>query len=270
MPAFPPSRFILRFLICLFCCGNLLSIVTCASAENSLGYQIVKPLDYQVVKTRPYPTQTFTQGLVSDQHHLYISSGLYGKSSVIKWDKQTSQKVFENKLPKRIFAEGLTLWQDTLFLLSWKSGKAWQLDRDTFKVRKTYPLKGEGWGITHNNTHLITSSGSAQLQFRSPETFAIERTLTVTDAGKPIKNINELEYAEGYIWANIWLQTRLIKIDPLTGQVIAQVELGTLIKDLHQPRKGNVLNGIAWDEQQQAFWITGKRWPTTFLIQLSP
>ncbi len=233
-----------------------------ASAENSLGYQ--------VVKTRPYPTQAFTQGLASDQHYLYISSGLYGKSSVIKWDKQTYQKMLEKKLSKRIFAEGLTLWQDTIFLLSWKSGKAWQLDRNTFEVRKTYPLKGEGWGITHNNKHLITSNGSAQLQFRSPESFAIDKTLTVTESGKPVKNINELEYAEGYIWANIWLQTRVIKIDPLTGKVIAQVELGALVKDLHQPRKGNVLNGIAWDEQQQAFWITGKRWPTTFLIQFSP
>ncbi len=227
-------------------------------------------LDYQVVKTRPYPARTFTQGLASDQDYLYISSGLYGKSRLIKWDKKTSKSVFEKRLSKRVFAEGLTLWQDSIFLLSWKSGKAWKLDRETFEVQQTHPLIGEGWGIAHNATHLITSNGSAQLQFRSPESFSIEKTLTITESGKPVKNINELEFANGYIWANIWLQTRIIKIDPQTGQVIAQVELETLVGDLHQPRKGNVLNGIAWDQQQQAFWITGKRWPTTFLIQLNP
>lgn len=261
MPISPSSRFILQLLICILC-GGLPSLVTYASSTPSL--------DYQVVKTRPYPARTFTQGLTSDQDHLYISSGLYGKSKLIKWDKKTSSSVLEKRLPKRVFAEGLTHWQDTLFLLSWKSGKAWKVDHETFEIQQTFPLSGEGWGITHNNTHLITSSGSAQLQFRSPETFAIEKTLTVTESGKPVKNINELEYAEGYIWANIWLQSRIIKIDPQTGQVIAQVELETLVGDLHQPRKGNVLNGIAWDQQQQAFWIAGKRWPTTFLIQFNP
>ncbi len=243
----------------MFCSISLPATVVHASTTHSL--------DYRILETKPYPATLFTQGLTSDQHHLYISSGLYGKSKLVKWDSRVSQSVLEKKLPKRVFAEGLTLWQDSLFLLSWKSGKAWRVDRATFDLQQTYLLNGEGWGITHNHTHLITSNGSAQLQFRAPESFTIEKTLSVTESGKLVKNINELEYANGYIWANIWLQTRLLKIDPMTGNVINQLELKKTVKSLHQPRKGNVLNGIAWDEQQQAFWITGKRWPTMFLIQ---
>lgn len=223
--------------------------------------------DYQLLETRDYTKQLFTQGLVTDGEFLYISSGLYEKSKVLKRHLSSGETQVTQKLPRKVFAEGITLLDDKLYLLSWKAGRAWRLDRETLTYEQQYNIEGEGWGITHNGNHLITSDGSNTLHFRSRVDFAIQYKLLVTQQGNPVYNLNELEFADGFIWANIWKQTRIIAIDPNNGEVTKEIDLSDLIKPYHNVRKGNVLNGIAWDKQKQAFWITGKRWPTMFLIK---
>jgi glutamine cyclotransferase len=223
--------------------------------------------DYQLLETRDYPQTLFTQGLVTDGEFLYISSGLYGKSKVLKRHLSSGEIQVSQKLPRKVFAEGITLLDNKLYLLSWKAGRAWQLDQETLTFEQQFNVSGEGWGITHNGNNLITSDGSNTLYFRSPKDFSVQYELLVTQQGNPVYNLNELEFVDGLIWANIWKQARIIAIDPDSGEVTKEIDLSDLIKPYHNVRKGNVLNGIAWDKHKRAFWITGKRWPKMFLIK---
>ncbi|BFM15214.1 glutaminyl-peptide cyclotransferase [Maricurvus nonylphenolicus] len=223
--------------------------------------------DYQLLETRNYPKNLFTQGLVTDSEFLYISSGLYGKSKILKRDLTSGEIQISQKLPRKIFAEGITLLGDKLYLLSWKAGRAWQLDKETLTFEQQFKISGEGWGITHNGENLITSDGSNTLYFRNTDDLSVEYELLVTQQGNPVYNLNELEFVDGKIWANIWKQTRIIAIDPSNGEVTKEIDLHDLVNPHHNTRKGNVLNGIAWDKQQQAFWITGKRWPEMYLMR---
>lgn len=250
--------------------GIRLLLVIVALLANSGFADAVVQLDYTTLATRPYPPQIYTQGLEVDGNSLLVSSGGYGNSRVERrtLDDLSLQASYQPR--RNIFAEGLTRFGESVYLLSWQNHRAWRLDAKTLEVKQTFDYKGEGWGLTHDDKQLIMSNGSHQLQFIDTQTFNVTRTLDVTLDGKPLTQLNELEYVDGRIWANLWLDSKIVRINPQTGTVDATLELEPLISAYHRPGSDNVLNGIAWDPNQQAFLITGKRWPVYFVLRPTP
>lgn len=233
---------------------------------------------YTVLDTQPHSRRSFTQGLIVDGDELIESSGLYGKSFLHRYPVSGAGREQYHPLPKRLFAEGIALANGKLYLLTWQNGRALVLDPHTFKTESTFAYQGEGWGLatyvqaTDNEAHtqLVMSNGTAQLAFRDPHSFSVLRTVTVTDREQPLHNLNDLAVAHGLIWANVWHSTAIVAIDPDSGEVVGKIDLRAQRDE--QPGYGpeNVLNGIAWDEQRQAFWVTGKRWAKRYLIRVEP
>lgn len=239
---------------------------------NSVNAEITPVYGYKVINRYAHDTSAFTQGLLFHNNHLYESTGLYGESTLRQVELETGKIPRGIKLPARVFAEGLTLWDGQLIQLTWRAGVAFIFDLETLALKKQFHYTTEGWGLTHNATHLIMSDGSAKLYFRDPETFAVSHTLTVTDQGKHIEKLNELEFIEGYIYANVWMSNRIAKISPVSGKVLAWIDLTGL-----QPRashtadaQGHVLNGIAYDAESQRLFVTGKKWPALYEINIIP
>lgn len=242
--------------------GLLVLVASFSSASSSLAYK--------VLDEKPHDQKAFTQGLIVHQQMLYESSGLYGKSYITMYDKQTNQISLKHHLPKSIFAEGLTIRGDVVYVLSWKNGKLFTYDKNNFAPGKTISYTGEGWGLTHTEKHFVMSDGSSTLFFRRLSDFAVENTLTVSHQGTPVQRLNELEYAKGYIWANVWQKPLILKIHPDTGIVEGVANLKSLLPKFHLSPKADVLNGIAYDPDMDAFWVTGKFWPKRYLIQFAP
>jgi glutaminyl-peptide cyclotransferase len=235
-------------------------------------------ISYEVVAERYHNPQLFTQGLEMHDEKFYESSGLYAKSEWLiypvkfsdsKWIQMTSKPEFNFKLPQKYFAEGITVFNNKIYLLTWNEKKLFVFDLKTHAELKALYYKGEGWGLTHNNQHLIRSDGSSTLYFHNPETFKVEKKLEVKENNQAVSQLNELEFAMGFIWANLWYQHKIIKINPDTGEVVGELDLSK-IATRHYDNTEKVLNGIAWDEQRQAFWITGKWWPKMYLIKVTP
>jgi glutamine cyclotransferase len=173
-------------------------------------------------------------------------------------------------VPSKYFGEGLTNWGSTLIQLTWQSHIALVYDRATFHLLRTLPYPGEGWGLTQDGTHLILSDGTPTLRFLDPETFHEVRSITVKDHGVPVKELNELEYIHGEIWANIWYADRIARISPATGKVLGWIDLKGLLPAAEHPNPGAVLNGIAYDAQHDRLFVTGKLWPKIFEIKVIP
>lgn len=237
----------------------------------------VTHFDYRVLAQRSHKPTLFTQGLVLHEGTFYESSGLYGRSQLVsypreepatRWAQLTAEFTKTDKLPDRYFAEGLTLLDDKLYLLTWQEGTVFVYDHTTFEVIDRWRYSGEGWGLTHNNELLIRSDGSEHLYFHSPEDFSLKRTVAVTEEGRAVQRLNELEFIGGYVWANIWHENRLVQIDPDAGKVVGSVDLTALTAQVDIESSESVLNGIAYDAEQQAMWVTGKNWPTMYLIKL--
>jgi glutamine cyclotransferase len=225
---------------------------------------------YQVVHTYPHDAQAFTQGLIYLDGHLYESAGQYGKSSLREEDLDTASIVKFADVPAKYFAEGLTDWGNTLIQLTWQEHLALVYDRTTFRFLRTLPYTGEGWGLTHDDKSVILSDGTAQLRFLDPTTFKELRRITVKDRGKPIDQLNELEYIHGEIYANVWHQDRIARISPATGRVLGWIDLSGLLPAFEHSTPEAVLNGIAYDAQHDRLFVTGKLWPKIFEIRLIP
>ena len=260
---------------------NLLWLTTLVAISTiSLGCQKIKNLpttlaqepsqtcSYDVVQTYPHDANAFTQGLIYDQGKLYESTGLHGKSSIRKVDLETGKVLQIKKLDDRYFGEGLTLWQDKLIQLTWVSKTAFVYDQETFNQIKTFNYPTQGWGLTHNDRELILSDGSDTLYFLDPDTFKITRQIQVHDGNKSIDQLNELEYVRGEILANIWMSDRLARISPQTGEVLGWIDLTGIIEPLPTPTRDAVLNGIAYDAEQDRLLVTGKLWSKLFEIDL--
>lgn len=225
---------------------------------------------YKILKTADHDATLFTQGLLVDGDDLIESSGLYGRSRIVRYNASTGKVVRSAALPSSIFAEGLEQYNGSLYLLTWRENTAFRLDPDDFRILQQFPLETEGWGLTHNGAHFIQSDGSAVLYFRSSETFKVEKKLTVHDGPRRIEKLNELEYAQGLIWANVYLTTTIIAVSPDDGQVAFTLDLSALAAPQRKADINNVLNGIAYDPKQDAFWVTGKCWDKRYLIQIFP
>jgi glutamine cyclotransferase len=222
-----------------------------------------------VVKTYPHDPQAFTEGLLFDDGVLYESTGMNGTSWLRKVDLATGKVLQQINLPDQYFGEGITIFGDKIFQLTWKSYIGFVYNKKTFQALQTFHYVTEGWGITSDGQRLIMSDGTARLTFRDPQSFADIGHIDVHDATGPITQVNELEYVRGKIYANIWLTDRIAIIAPETGQVIGWLNLTGLLPAAD--RVGvDVLNGIAYLPDQDRLFVTGKRWPKLFEIRLVP
>ena len=227
---------------------------------------------YRIVHTYPHDPHAFTQGLVFVDGHLYESTGINGQSSLRMVDLDTGRVLQEQPLDSKYFGEGLTAWGSTLVQLTWESHIALVYDRFSFRLLRTFSYAGEGWGLTQDGKSLILSDGTAKLRFFDPETFKEIRRITVKDRGKPVTDINELEYVEGggEVYANIWHSDRIARISPTTGRVLGWIDLRGLLSPGERSSAEAVLNGIAWDSAHHRLFVTGKLWPKLFEIEVVP
>ncbi|MGE5053915.1 MAG: glutaminyl-peptide cyclotransferase [Acidobacteriota bacterium] len=233
--------------------------------------QISAPADsYQVLHTYQHDSHAFTQGLIYVDGHLYESTGLNGRSSLRMVDLATGTVLQKHDLPPEIFGEGLTDWGSTLVQLTWTSHKAFVYDRFSFAMQRTISYEGEGWGLTHDATQLIMSNGSSYLRFLEPNSFRSIRRLRVTDqSGRPVENLNELEWVGGEIYANVWQTDDIVRISPRTGKVLGRINLKGIIDKRELHGEGAVLNGIAYDVKGNRLFVTGKLWPKLFEIRVT-
>jgi len=243
----------------------LLALLLCAAAAPAPAQTTDT---YDVLQSYPHDTQAFTQGLIYLDGHLYESTGIRGQSSLRMEDLTTGSILKFHEVPSDYFAEGLTNWGSTLIQLTWETHLALVYDRATFQQLRTFSYTGEGWGLTQDGKSLILSDGTAQLRFLDPATFHELRRITVRDHGKPITQLNELEYIHGQVFANIWHSDRIARIDPATGRVASWIDLSGLLPKSERSNPEAVLNGIAWDEQNQRLFVTGKLWPKIFEIKI--
>lgn len=226
-------------------------------------------LHHEVVRVLPHDRESFTQGLIIQDDSFVETSGLYGRSFIYRYDKNTGLRLQLKRLPESMFAEGVTALADRLYVLTWKSGVLLVFDGNTLEPVDRRKYTGEGWGITHNSTHFIVSDGSDRLQFRDLETFRRVRELQVRDPGRSWRNLNELEFAEGRVWANVWQTPHVIAINPQSGRVEGVLDLTPLAEANNSHPGESVLNGIAYDGAAGTFWVTGKLWPRRYEIRVS-
>lgn len=222
----------------------------------------------EVVAEFPHDVEAFTQGLAIVDGQLYEGTGQYGRSELRKVDLETGRVLQRVPLDRRYFGEGIAIWGDRIIQLTWKAGLAIVYDRETLKPLGTFRYEGEGWGVTHDGAHLIISDGSSTLRFLDPKTFQVVRRLPVTNNRRRVTRLNELEYINGEIWANVWMEDYLVRINPENGEVVSTVDLRGLMP--RRPHEQAVLNGIAYDDQSGRLFVTGKLWPKLFEIKRKP
>ena len=199
---------------------------------------------------------------------LYESTGLHGHSTLRMDDLQTGRVLQETAVPEQYFAEGLTNWGSTLIQLTWQAHVAFVYDRFSFRLLRTIKCPWDGWGLTQDGHALILSDGTAKLHFLNPATFAEERSITVTDNGRPVTELNELEWIKGEIYANVWHSDKIARISPATGKVLGWIDLTGLLPDDERSDHEAVLNGIAYDAAHNRLFVTGKLWPKLFEIKV--
>jgi len=222
-----------------------------------------------VVRSYPHDRMAFTQGLIWRDGLLYESTGLVGRSSLRKVDLATGSVKQQVAVPDPYFAEGLADVGNRLFQLTWQHGRVFVYDKNTFNRVGELGYQGEGWGLCHDGRALVMSDGSDALTVRAPDTFAITRTVKVTQAGRPLERINELECVGGDVYANVWMTDSIVRIDMKSGQVNATMDASGLLTPAE--RQGtDVLNGIAYDPADRTFLITGKLWPKLFRVKFEP
>lgn len=226
--------------------------------------------NYQVVNAYPHDHKAYTQGLVFDEGFLYESTGLRGRSTLRKIELETGSVLKIHHLADHYFGEGLTIWQDKLIQLTWKSRDGFIYNKKSFLKLREFHYDTEFWGITHDGSRLIVSDGSATLRFLDPNTFSEIKHTEVRDRGIPIMCLNELEYINGEIYANVWGIDYIARIAPNTGQVLAWIDLTGLRNALADVERADALNGIAYDATSAHIFVTGKCWPKLFEIQLNP
>jgi glutamine cyclotransferase len=224
-----------------------------------------------VVNRYPHDRKAFTQGLAWDRGTVYSGTGLYGRSSLRQVDLKTGRVKRKIEYKQHIFAEGITVFQDSVYQLTWKNGLVFQYDKKDFSLIRSWKYPRQGWGITHDNRHLITSDGSASLYFLDPKTLAEKKRITVHDDQDEVDQLNELEYIKGSVYANVWQTERIAVINPETGAVTAWLDLTSICRRIKaEARKADVLNGIMYDPATDRLFVTGKLWPALFEIRVVP
>lgn len=243
------------------------SEATTTTTEAPAGIAALVP---EIVATHPHDPLAFTQGLEFHQGALIESLGEYGRSSRRIVDPGTGSVSSEVSLPLEQFGQGLTVIDDRLIQLTWRSGRAIVSDPSTLEATDQFSFEGEGWGLCAQPDRLVMSNGSSTLTFRDPVSFEPIGTVEVTLNGDPVSNLNELECVDGQVWANVWLTNQILQIDPSTGAVTATVDASSLVPTDQALGREDVLNGIAFDPDSSNFWVTGKRWATMYEVRFVP
>lgn len=248
-----------------------LSAIVLACAPATVAQRRPAPVQsYKVIATFPHDTSAFTQGLVFADGQIYESTGLNGESSLRRVDVATGKTLQRIDVPKEYFAEGLALVGDELLQLTWQHKLGFVYDRKTFKQKRTFSYTTEGWGIAYDGaSRLVMSDGTDTLTFLDPKTFAPLKQMRVQDAGRWVPHLNELEWIEGEIWANVWQTDRIARISPNTGDVNAWIDFSALFPRAERVPPADELNGIAYDSATRRIFITGKKWPRLYQITVS-
>lgn len=229
-----------------------------------------KGMSYSIVGTFPHDTSSYTQGLQIYNGQLYEGTGNYGFSKLKKVDLQTGKSLREISLDKKYFGEGITILNDTVYQLTWKEKKVFVYTLNDFRKVKEFDVNIEGWGLTNDGKNLIVSTGGSDLMYFEPSTFKLLKTQTVMEGSTPSFNLNELEYIDGYVYANQYSLPYIFKIDPSNGQIVAKTDLTQMwdrIKKIDPD--ADVPNGIAYDSAAKKIYITGKWWPELYEVQFS-
>lgn len=220
-----------------------------------------------VVKNKWYhDPNAYTQGLVYHNGYLYESTGNYGASSLRKIELETGKILKMHKLSHFHFAEGIAIFNNKIYQLTWQNRICFVYDLETFNLINTFSYDGEGWGLTNDKNFLIMSNGSHQISFINPENFKIVRIINVTEDSKKVDNLNELEYINGEIFANVFMTNDIVRINPENGNIVGRIDLTPLYKYLPTNTKAEVLNGIAYDPDNDRYFVTGKYWDYVFEI----
>ena len=239
-----------------------------ACAPTTVAQRQPAPVQgFRVVTTFPHDPAAFTQGLVFADGEFYESTGLNRESSLRRVEIATGKVLQEIKVADEYFAEGLALVGDELLQLTWQHHRGFVYDRKTFKQKRTFPYQGEGWGIAYDaDGGLVMSNGSDTLTFLDAKSQAATRTIRVRDAGRLVPQLNELEWIDGEIWANVWTTDRVARIAPATGDVKSWVDLSSLWPRAERQPPADVMNGIAYDKATRRIFVTGKKWPRVYQI----
>ena len=237
--------------------------------NNSLNATSIPIFGYEVVNAYPHDPTAFTQGLVYDNGVFYEGTGLNGQSTLRRVDIATGQVLQQTNISREFFGEGIAIWKDRLIQLTWRSNLGFVYGKENLTRIGNFSYQTEGWGLTSDGQKLIMSDGTENLYFLDPVTFAREGEIRVTALGEPVKGLNELEYINGKIYANMWPSNWIVIITPDTGSVVGAINLqGILTKSDIQGHKVDVLNGIAYDAKMDRLFVTGKWWPKLFEIKL--
>ena len=223
-------------------------------------------IEYRIAVEYPHDAGAFTQGLVIDRGALYESTGLRGRSSLRKVHLTTGRVVRQRRLSDRLFGEGLALVGDELYQLTWTSGRALVLRLKDFSLVREHRYAGQGWGLAYDGARLVMSDGSATLRFRDPVTFRVERELEVREGERTVEALNELEFVDGWVYANVWQSDRVARIHPATGAVTGWLDLSPIAEKERSAGEAGVANGIAWDGRR--LFVTGKLWRSVYALEL--
>jgi glutaminyl-peptide cyclotransferase len=254
---------------------SLLALCLAMGVSMPLSFaELPEKVTLRHLATLPHDKHSFTQGLLWDNGCLYESAGQYGASSLRRVEPKTGNITARVDLQRSFFAEGLALVGDSLFQLTWQENVCFIYDKKTFQLTGRFQYPGEGWGLTYDGNHLILSDGTNVLRFFDPKTFKLQRRLDVMDTirkkrPEPVRHLNELEWVLGEIWANVWMTTRIVRINPKNGHVIGWIEMASFVPEEHRDDAQNcVLNGIAFDPAANHVYITGKYWNVMHQFQL--
>lgn len=233
---------------------------------------ISRPPEYtvKIVRTFPHDSNAFTQGLAYHDGFLYESTGLKGRSSLRKVRLETGEVVQQVDLAPEFFGEGITLWKNEVIQLTWQSQTGFIYRLSDFQLLRSFSYPGEGWGLTTDGREIFMSDGTPEIRVLDPDTLAEKRRFTVHQGDTRIKELNELEFVDGELFANVWQTDRIVRISPQNGEVVGWIHLKGLLSPVYQLEPGAVLNGIAYDPVRKRLFVTGKLWPKIFEISLVP
>jgi glutaminyl-peptide cyclotransferase len=249
-------------------CNNTSATQTNDDANSTNPVAELKP-QYEIVAQYPHNTTSFTEGLEFMDSILLESTGQNGQSNVFKIDPTTGKELQKIALEDKYFGEGITAINNKIFMVTYQTEKGFVFDSKTLKKLKEFSYKGEGWGLTNDGKQIIMSNGSNNLSYRNATTFAEENIKAIFDENGPLGNINELEYADSFVYANIWQTNYIVKIDPSRGKVVNKYDFTSLVNQyiINTPNV-DVMNGIAYNKKSKTFFITGKNWPLLFEVKL--
>ena len=245
------------------------SLLVMSIAVAAVAQEQPPQYGYTIVNRFPHDINAFTQGLFYHEGFLYEGTGKNGLSSLSKINLVTGEVLQSERLSRRYFGEGIELVGDKIYQLTWRAHIVFVYDKETFELIDSHYNPTEGWGLAYDGEQLILSNGSNTLTFLDPETFTPQRSIAVTLNGNPISLLNELEYINGEIWANVWQTDFIVRIDPETGAVNSSIDLSGLSAETRLGSNEAVLNGIAWDAEQERLFVTGKHWGNLFEIELT-